>query len=92
MNELSGTEWAFWDFRRARHFRRVFFDTLNCKFVTIFIKSTTDAKVWKTLSHRGKILRYISVDLHVKEINTIRSVEVAPYLAEARMERQIRRS
>ena len=55
------------------------------------MKSATDAKVWKAPSHRGKILRFISVDLHVKEINTSRSVEVGPYLAEARMERQIRR-
>jgi hypothetical protein len=33
------------DFCRARHFRRVFFDNLNFKFVTIFMKSTTDKKV-----------------------------------------------
>jgi len=83
MEKFSGTEWVLWDFRRTRHFRRVFSDTLNFKFVIIFMKSTTDSKVWMAPSHRGKILRCMSADLHVKEINASRTVKVGSYLAEA---------
>jgi len=55
MNELSGTELAF-EISAERDTLGVFFDNLNSKFFTIFMKSTTDVKFRKFPSLRGKIL------------------------------------